>query len=81
MVLLLPLFCPLIWGWVLTPPCAPVLQSVLRSLGSVVSMEECSLTGTWDVGTLQRWSWKIQDGHQHRGLCAPGSGLCPGFPA
>ncbi|XP_070647860.1 epididymis-specific alpha-mannosidase-like [Bos indicus] len=43
------------------------LQSVLRSLGSVVSVEECSLTGTWDVGTLQHWSWKIQDGHQHRG--------------
>uniref|UniRef100_A0A8B9XM24 Alpha-mannosidase n=1 Tax=Bos mutus grunniens TaxID=30521 RepID=A0A8B9XM24_BOSMU len=52
---------------VLSQPVMVNLQSVLRSLGSVVSMEECSLTGTWDVGTLQRWSWKIQDGHQHRG--------------
>ncbi|OWK13843.1 hypothetical protein Celaphus_00017308 [Cervus elaphus hippelaphus] len=43
------------------------LQSVLRGLGSVVSVEERSLTGTWDVSTLHRWSWKIRDGHQHGG--------------
>uniref|UniRef100_A0A4W2HU61 Glycoside hydrolase family 38 central domain-containing protein n=1 Tax=Bos indicus x Bos taurus TaxID=30522 RepID=A0A4W2HU61_BOBOX len=64
---------------VLSQPVMVNLQSVLWSLGSVVSMEECSLTGTWDVGTLQRWSWKIQDGHQHRGLCAPGSGFARDF--
>ena len=67
MVLLLPLFCPLILGWVLTPPCAPVLQSVLRGLGSVVSVEERSLTGTWDMSELRRWTWSSRDSHHHRG--------------
>ena len=70
MVLLLPLFCPLILGWVLTPPCAPVLQSVLRGLGSVVSVEERSLTGTWDVSEMRHWTWSTQDPHHHRGLDA-----------
>ena len=67
---------------VLTPPCAPVLQSVLQGLGSVVSMEERSLTGTWDVSTLHCWRWPAQEPSHLRGLCTPGSScpLTPGFP-
>lgn len=72
----LPLFCPLLWGWVLTPLCASVLQSVLQGLGSVVSVEERSLTGTWDVSTLHRWRWPTQEPGYLRGLCTPGPG-CP----
>ena len=67
----LPLFCPLLWGWVLTPLCASVLQSVLQGLGSVVSVEERSLTGTWDVSTLQRWHRPAQEPGHLRGLCTP----------
>ncbi|XP_058403612.1 epididymis-specific alpha-mannosidase [Diceros bicornis minor] len=52
---------------VLSQPVTVNLESVLRGLGSVVAVEERSLTGTWDVSTLQRWTWRTQDGHQHRG--------------
>ena len=47
-------------------PCC-VLQSVLRGLGSVVSVEERSLTGTWDVREMHRWTWSTRDPHRHRG--------------
>ncbi|KAB0354566.1 hypothetical protein FD755_023104 [Muntiacus reevesi] len=47
-------------------PCS-VLQSVLRGLGSVVSVEERSLTGTWDVSEMHRWTWSTQDPPRHRG--------------
>uniref|UniRef100_A0AC11CGL8 Uncharacterized protein n=1 Tax=Ovis aries TaxID=9940 RepID=A0AC11CGL8_SHEEP len=43
------------------------LQSVLRGLGSVVSVEERSLTGTWDVSTLHRWHWPAQEPSHLRG--------------
>ncbi|XDA77733.1 hypothetical protein R6Z07M_007825 [Ovis aries] len=49
------------------------LQSVLRGLGSVVSVEERSLTGTWDVSTLHRWHWPAQEPSHLRGLCTSGS--------
>uniref|UniRef100_A0A8D1VJJ0 Alpha-mannosidase n=3 Tax=Sus scrofa TaxID=9823 RepID=A0A8D1VJJ0_PIG len=51
----------------LSRPVTLNLQSVLRGLGSVVAVEERSLTGTWDVNSLHRWSWKTEDGHHHRG--------------
>ncbi|KAG5207833.1 hypothetical protein JEQ12_017597 [Ovis aries] len=44
------------------------LQSVLRGLGSVVSVEERSLTGTWDVSTLHRWHWPAQEPSHLRGV-------------
>ena len=47
-------------------PCS-VLQSVLRGLGSVVSVEERSLTGTWNVSEMLRWTWSTRDPHRHRG--------------
>uniref|UniRef100_A0A4W2D2V3 Alpha-mannosidase n=1 Tax=Bos indicus x Bos taurus TaxID=30522 RepID=A0A4W2D2V3_BOBOX len=52
---------------VLSRPVTVNLQSVLRGLGSVVSVEERSLTGTWDVSEMRRWTWSSQDPHGHRG--------------
>ena len=49
------------------PSLCSVLQSVLRGLGSVVSVEERSLTGTWDVSELRCWTWSTRDSHHHRG--------------
>lgn len=53
-----------------SPSLCSVLQSVLGGLGSVVSVEERSLTGTWDVNEMRRWTWSTRDPHHHRG---PGS--------
>uniref|UniRef100_A0A4W2D2S1 Alpha-mannosidase n=1 Tax=Bos indicus x Bos taurus TaxID=30522 RepID=A0A4W2D2S1_BOBOX len=52
---------------VLSRPVTVNLQSVLRGLGSVVSVEERSLTGTWDVSEMRRWTWSMRDPHGHRG--------------
>ncbi|NXN04202.1 MA2B2 mannosidase, partial [Sylvia borin] len=43
---------------VLSQPVMVDLQSLLKGLGSVMAVEERSLTGTWDVNTLERWKWK-----------------------
>ncbi|KAJ1061002.1 hypothetical protein K5549_002289 [Capra hircus] len=63
---------------VLSRPVTVNLRSVLRGLGSVVSVEERSLTGTWDVSEMYRWTWSMGDPHRHRGnssrpLPPPGS--------
>ncbi|XP_027692053.1 epididymis-specific alpha-mannosidase isoform X1 [Vombatus ursinus] len=42
----------------LSQPVAVNLKSLLQSLGTVASVEERSLTGTWDVKDLSRWRWK-----------------------
>ncbi|XP_061001133.1 epididymis-specific alpha-mannosidase-like isoform X2 [Dama dama] len=52
---------------VLSQPVTLNLQSVLRGLGSVVSVEERSLTGTWDVSEMHRWTWSTRDPPRHRG--------------
>ncbi|XP_056156495.1 epididymis-specific alpha-mannosidase [Lampris incognitus] len=36
-------------------------KEVLRGIGEVKVLEERSLTGTWDIGRLQRWKWKTAD--------------------
>lgn len=61
------------------PSPAPSLQSVLRGLGTVVAVEERSLTGTWDVGELERWSWRTKDKDRGSGplLPAPPRAVCP----
>ncbi|KAF6131312.1 mannosidase alpha class 2B member 2 [Phyllostomus discolor] len=46
----------------LSQPVTVDLKSVLRGLGPVLAVEERSLTGTWDVGSLQRWRWRTEDG-------------------
>ncbi|XP_071600090.1 epididymis-specific alpha-mannosidase isoform X2 [Heliangelus exortis] len=43
---------------VLSQPVVVNLKSLLKGLGSVVLVQERSLTGTWDVNTLKRWKWK-----------------------
>ncbi|KAM9661039.1 epididymis-specific alpha-mannosidase isoform 4-T4 [Morphnus guianensis] len=43
---------------VLSQPVMVNLKSLLNGLGSVILVEERSLTGTWDVNTLKRWKWK-----------------------
>ncbi|KAM7022024.1 epididymis-specific alpha-mannosidase [Passerculus sandwichensis] len=43
---------------VLSQPVVVDLKSLLKGLGSVAAVEERSLTGTWDVNTLERWKWK-----------------------
>ncbi|XP_071303327.1 epididymis-specific alpha-mannosidase [Agelaius tricolor] len=43
---------------VLSQPVIVDLKSLLQGVGSVVAVEERSLTGTWDVNTLERWKWK-----------------------
>ncbi|XP_012520574.1 PREDICTED: epididymis-specific alpha-mannosidase isoform X2 [Propithecus coquereli] len=48
---------------VLSQPVTVDLEAVLRGLGPVVAVEERSLTGTWDVSTLHRWSWGTETGH------------------
>ncbi|XP_042107597.1 epididymis-specific alpha-mannosidase isoform X1 [Ovis aries] len=52
---------------VLSRPVTVNLRSVLGGLGSVVSVEERSLTGTWDVNEMRRWTWSTRDPHHHRG--------------
>ncbi|XP_032708474.1 epididymis-specific alpha-mannosidase-like [Lontra canadensis] len=52
---------------VLSQPVSVNLEVVLQGLGPVVEVEERSLTGTWDVSTLHRWSWRTQDGPHSRG--------------
>ncbi|XP_060273671.1 epididymis-specific alpha-mannosidase-like [Ovis aries] len=52
---------------VLSRPVTVNLWSVLRGLGSVVSVEERSLTETWDVSEMYRWTWSTGDPHRHRG--------------
>ncbi|NXF84810.1 MA2B2 mannosidase, partial [Eubucco bourcierii] len=43
---------------VLSKPVMVNLKSLLKGLGSVMAVEERSLTGTWDVNALKRWKWK-----------------------
>ena len=76
-------FSAQIWGPGAHPSLCSVLQSVLGGLGSVVSVEERSLTGTWDISTLHRWRWPAQEPSHLSGLCTPGSSCppTPGFPA
>ncbi|XP_021574148.1 epididymis-specific alpha-mannosidase [Carlito syrichta] len=63
---------------VLSQPVTVDLEVSLRGLGSVEAIEERSLTGTWDVSALQRWSWRTDAGY-HRGDSPPPSRL-PGGP-
>ncbi|NXR99110.1 MA2B2 mannosidase, partial [Oxylabes madagascariensis] len=43
---------------VLSQPVMVDLKNLLKGLGSVMAVEERSLTGTWDVNTLEPWKWK-----------------------
>ncbi|XP_058888968.1 epididymis-specific alpha-mannosidase isoform X2 [Acipenser ruthenus] len=43
---------------VLSLPAAINLKDLLSGLGTVASVEERSLTGTWDLSELNRWKWR-----------------------
>ncbi|KAJ1214027.1 hypothetical protein NDU88_001655 [Pleurodeles waltl] len=43
---------------VLSQPVTVNLKSLLKGLGTVLSVEERSLTGTWDINDVNRWKWK-----------------------
>ncbi|KYO45727.1 epididymis-specific alpha-mannosidase [Alligator mississippiensis] len=42
----------------LSQPATVNLKALLKGLGTVVLVEERSLTGTWDINALNRWKWK-----------------------
>ncbi|MGH0152012.1 UNVERIFIED_CONTAM: hypothetical protein FKN15_038586 [Acipenser sinensis] len=43
---------------VLSLPATINLKDLLSGLGTVASVEERSLTGTWDLNELNRWKWR-----------------------
>ncbi|XP_075884483.1 epididymis-specific alpha-mannosidase [Nelusetta ayraudi] len=45
----------------LSKPVTINIKDVLQGIGEVRVLEERSLTGTWDVTTLQRWKWRTAD--------------------
>lgn len=45
----------------LSKPVTINLKDVLKGLGEVRDLEERSLTGTWNITSLQRWKWKTED--------------------
>ncbi|XP_072262569.1 epididymis-specific alpha-mannosidase [Pyxicephalus adspersus] len=42
---------------VLSKPSSVNLKALLKGLGDVTYVEERSLTGTWDLSTMERWHW------------------------
>ncbi|XP_070254816.1 epididymis-specific alpha-mannosidase [Myotis yumanensis] len=68
---------------VLSQPVTVDLKAVLRGLGTLVAVEERSLTGTWSVNSLRRWRWRTRNkGFAH---AVPSAGTClarlPASPA
>ncbi|XP_035281006.1 epididymis-specific alpha-mannosidase isoform X2 [Anguilla anguilla] len=55
---------------VLSKPTTINLQEVLRGLGELSSVEERSLTGTWDISELKRWKWKTMRGTKGAAACS-----------
>nr|XP_020466977.1 epididymis-specific alpha-mannosidase [Monopterus albus] len=45
----------------LSKPVTINMKDVLQGIGEVKVMQERSLTGTWDITSLQRWKWKTAD--------------------
>ncbi|XP_008285640.1 epididymis-specific alpha-mannosidase isoform X2 [Stegastes partitus] len=45
----------------LSKPVTINLKDALRGIGEVRVLEERSLTGTWNISSLQRWKWKTAD--------------------
>lgn len=43
-------------------------QEVMQGIGEVKDVQERSLTGTWDIKELQRWSWRTVEEGQNAGL-------------
>ncbi|KAM3590107.1 uncharacterized protein V6R79_003911 [Siganus canaliculatus] len=45
----------------LSKPVTINMKEVLLGIGEVTVLEERSLTGTWNITSLQRWKWKTAD--------------------
>lgn len=45
----------------LSKPVTINLKEALQGIGEVGALEERSLTGTWNISSLQRWTWKTAD--------------------
>ncbi|XP_066429405.1 epididymis-specific alpha-mannosidase isoform X2 [Eleutherodactylus coqui] len=43
---------------ILSKPATINIKALLRGLGTVRLVEERSITGTWDLPTMERWKWK-----------------------
>uniref|UniRef100_A0A3B4DSU0 Alpha-mannosidase n=1 Tax=Pygocentrus nattereri TaxID=42514 RepID=A0A3B4DSU0_PYGNA len=46
---------------VLAKPTTINLKEVMQGLGEVKTVQERSLTGTWDISDLQRWNWRTTE--------------------
>uniref|UniRef100_A0A4W6CRT5 alpha-mannosidase n=1 Tax=Lates calcarifer TaxID=8187 RepID=A0A4W6CRT5_LATCA len=53
----------------LSKPVTINLKDVLQGIGEVKVLEERSLTGTWDITSLQRWKWKTADNSETSEKC------------
>lgn len=58
----------------LSKPVTINLKDVLQGIGEVKGLEERSLTGTWDITTLQRWTWKTEDNLESNSTMCPSGG-------
>ncbi|TSL40971.1 Epididymis-specific alpha-mannosidase [Bagarius yarrelli] len=50
---------------VLSKPTTINLKEVMQGIGEIKEVQERSLTGTWDMADLQRWSWRTTDEAQN----------------
>ncbi|XP_041842380.1 epididymis-specific alpha-mannosidase [Melanotaenia boesemani] len=48
----------------LSKPVTINLKEALQGIGEVGVLEERSLTGTWNISSLQRWTWKTADNYE-----------------
>ncbi|KAI4808425.1 hypothetical protein KUCAC02_000485 [Chaenocephalus aceratus] len=58
----------------LSKPVTINLKDVLQGIGEVKGLEERSLTGTWDITTLRRWTWKTEDNLESNSTMCPSGG-------
>ncbi|XP_052003302.1 epididymis-specific alpha-mannosidase [Xyrauchen texanus] len=49
---------------ILSKPSTINLKEVMWGIGEVTEVQERSLTGTWNISDLQRWSWKTTESPQ-----------------
>ncbi|XP_060769798.1 epididymis-specific alpha-mannosidase isoform X1 [Neoarius graeffei] len=50
---------------VLSKPTTINLKEVMQGIGEIKEVQERSLTGTWDIKDIQRWSWRTTEKGQN----------------
>lgn len=40
----------------------------MQGIGEIKEVQERSLTGTWDIKDIQRWSWRTTEKGQNTGI-------------